>query len=61
MQDGKCMAVSADDCKALCPRLGLCTVQDGRCVAASAKDCADSDACKDYKRCLAKAGACVKK
>ena len=59
-QDGKCAAVSAEDCKSLCQVQGRCSIQEGKCVAASAKDCKDSEACKMYKKCIAKKGACVK-
>jgi hypothetical protein len=60
-QEGKCAATSPEDCKNLCTMDGRCSLREGKCAAASNTDCKDSEACKQYDRCIAKKGACVKR
>ena len=57
-KNGSCVIGSAEDCKPLCARLGRCTFQDNRCLADSDDDCKESEACKKYKKCKARAGTC---
>jgi MYXO-CTERM domain-containing protein len=48
LQDGVCVATSAEDCQRshACGHGGQCSLADNRCIAASAGDCATSQMCK---------------